>query len=91
MFHSYSKTRLVATEMILLLFVLLLLHTMNFDLYLMDSVTQVDHSICMYLINPDGKLVDVYERRAKVDGIVKGSIQHITDYAALKRTFGAGS
>ena len=41
----------------------------------------------MYLINPDGLLVDVYERRAKVEGIVKGSLEHMSDYNKLKGAF----
>ena len=41
----------------------------------------------MYLINPDGLLVDVYERRAKVEGIVKGSLEHMSDYNKLKGVF----
>ena len=53
----------------------------------MSIFTQVDHTICMYLINPDGLLVDVYERRAKVEGIVKGSLEHMSDYNKLKGAF----
>lgn len=47
----------------------------------------VDHTICMYLIDPKGQVVDVYERRYDAESIVKGSLQHIKDYAKLKKKY----
>ncbi|XP_067949439.1 protein SCO2 homolog, mitochondrial-like [Watersipora subatra] len=45
----------------------------------------VDHTILMYLINPDGKIVDVYDKSAKADGIIRGSIKHISEHEKLRR------
>lgn len=39
----------------------------------------------MYLINPDSQLMDVYQRRAKVEGIVQGSLEYMKEYHKLKR------
>lgn len=39
----------------------------------------------MYLINPDGQLLDVYQRNAKVDGIVQGSLEYMREYNKLKK------
>jgi len=38
----------------------------------------------MYLINPDGELVDVYERRIKEEGIIQGTINHMREHNKLK-------
>lgn len=45
----------------------------------------------MYVINPDGQLVDVYERRVKVEEIVQGSLKHMGEYDSIRRKLTANS
>jgi len=47
----------------------------------------VDHTIYMYLINPDGQLMDAYQRRCKVDEIVQGSTEYMKEYRKLRKRY----
>jgi protein SCO1 len=48
----------------------------------------VDHTIIMYLINPDGEFVDYYGQTKSAEDIVAGILLNMKKYKSLKRRFG---
>ena len=48
-------------------------------------VPQVDHSIVMYLVNPDGEFVDYYGQNKTAEEVESSIVVHMLKYAALKK------
>lgn len=49
-----------------------------------DNDYLVDHSIVMYLVNPDGEFVDFYTQLADVDEIVKRTKENVQEFRERK-------
>lgn len=47
------------------------------------SVPQVDHTIIMYLLNPDGGFVDYYGQNKNADEITSSVALHMKKFAAM--------
>ena len=47
--------------------------------------SKVDHTIIVYLVNPDGAFVDYYGQNKKDDEIVSGIVVNAAKYQQLKR------
>ena len=55
-----------------------------YDWYLFSSLFQVDHTIIMYLINPDGQFIDYYGQNKTADEMLSSVILHMIKYEQAK-------